>query len=539
MRMTNIKNLIKINIVQMLRGIFTFSNKTKNKKGYGFAIVFILFGILIAFSFGTMVYPYAMILSTINLTEFIFIISGLMGFFFMLFFIMYESQGYLFKTKDYEQLASLPLTNGEIVISKFVSILISGYVYSLVLFAPSIVVYFMFAKLTVGSLLLAVLGFILFPIFPTAIGTLLGLLSSFISSKFKRSNLVNIILSFAFLIVYFMFYFSLNSLINSMVADPNKTLNLLKIYIPNIGFFITGTIRGNIADIFIFIIISLASISLVLMLVSSIYKKVNNSFAKNKALVVKKEISYKQQGIVCGLIKNESKRYFSSPVYVMNTLFGLIFAPALPIVLKLKPDIVSAITNSGFPLSIPTLAVLVACLVSSMCNTACVSISVEGKNFATLKSLPVKQSVIFTSKIIFNVLVVLPFLMLTNLLFLVLFFNLFTVLDIIAIIIIPITTVIAFATFGVILNLYMPKTDYDNMTQVVKQSGSSVIGVLLPMVLYIVLFSTILVNVNLPQATPYFNLVYLILFGVNVFVFTLSALLLKTNGKKLFNKINA
>ena len=109
------------------------------------------------------------------------------------------------------------------------------------------------------------------------------------------------------------------------------------------------------------------------------------------------------------------------------------------------------------------------------------AISLEGKTFNILKSLPVKPYTIIKSKILAALLIMLPCIFIGDLIVFIKFqFNLLSMLlIIIASVLLPLIS----ATIGIIINLKFPKMDAQNDTEVVKQSRSSAIRVFIGMVL--------------------------------------------------------
>ena len=187
----NILSLIKINFISIFKGMFGYGKKRQGRKFIVFALVILA---LMFYVFYDLMDTFMQYFVTLNAPEYILFMGGIMSFALVLFFITYESQNYFFKTKDFDLLASLPLKNSEIVIAKYTSVLLSAYIYASFIMLPSIVVYFSYVQFSFAQLLLQLLAFLFFPLVPMAIGTLLGLLISFLTSKLKHSNIISIIL---------------------------------------------------------------------------------------------------------------------------------------------------------------------------------------------------------------------------------------------------------------------------------------------------------------------------------------------------------
>ena len=128
-------------------------------------------------------------------------------------------------------------------------------------------------------------------------------------------------------------------------------------------------------------------------------------------------------------------------------------------------------------------------------------ISLEGKSFYILKSIPVKPSTIVLAKVLTAVLIVIPFMLIGDIVIFIRFkFNIIEILLILlASFILPFVSEI----IGILVNLKYPKMDARNDTEVVKQSTSTAVAVLLggvlslATVLSLVLLAAFGLNINL------------------------------------------
>ena len=124
---------------------------------------------------------------------------------------------------------------------------------------------------------------------------------------------------------------------------------------------------------------------------------------------------------------------------------------------------------------IPVLMCGLVCFTSFMTSITSSMISIEGKSFSILKSLPIKPYKIIQSKVLTAVLIMIPCILLGNIIVFVRFgLNISTVILItIASVVLPFVS----ETLGIIVNLKYPRMDAKNDTEVVKQSMSSSVSV--------------------------------------------------------------
>jgi ABC-2 type transport system permease protein len=115
-----------------------------------------------------------------------------------------------------------------------------------------------------------------------------------------------------------------------------------------------------------------------------------------------------------------------------------------------------------------TFCILMSCTTNS-------SISLEGKSLWILKSLPIDEIDIFKSKLLLNILLVLPISLLS---FFIISIKLkFDIIYTITMIGLIIACTLFTSLYGLFINLIYPKTDYISETEVVKRSASTMISI--------------------------------------------------------------
>ena len=171
------------------------------------------------------------------------------------------------------------------------------------------------------------------------------------------------------------------------------------------------------------------------------------------------------------LVRKEAGRYFSSGIYVSNTIIGPVILVAMSIALcfispgellkkvgELPADIIYVLMP--FLLSLPV------CLMSITAS----SVSLEGRNWWIVKSLPISAREILNAKLAFALLVFLPFYVLSELILL--FSTYISPAIRMWIIILPFIYIVFGAVWGLFINLKLPKLHWGNDTEVVKQSAA-------------------------------------------------------------------
>ena len=530
--MKNILNLIKINFISIFKGMFALNKKNQGLK---FILMSLLLLGIIYFAFGTMMNSFAEILVELDAMNYLLFLSSIFSFVFVLFFITYEAQSYFFKTKDFELLSSLPIKKHEIVIAKYTSVLLSAYIYSSLIMIPSIIVYFMYVPFNFSLFMLYVLGFLFSPLVPMALGTVFGLIVSLITSKLKHSNIISIILFLLLFVAYFVIYFYMNFFVHNIVINGENLIKTMQYYLPSVAWFYTGFVQMNVLFIILDIILNVLITVIVIVLLTITYKKINQNLIKKKSAKTH-SLTFNKKSTIRSYLKIEAKRFISYPTYVLNSTFSLLFTIFVPFLLKFAifngtNEEIFAESEALF-IIIPTMLICINSMFAGISNTTSSSISIEGKQIQLLKSLPLKPSKIFFTKILFNNLIVIPFIFISNFIILILFYQYFNLISIIMLFVTPTLAVLAFSTYGLLINLLFPKFNFDNVNQVVKQSLS----------VFIVVISSIIFSI-LPMVCVFnvknlnVNLFYFIFAGIYLILFVICLLILKFKANVLYNKL--
>ena len=176
------------------------------------------------------------------------------------------------------------------------------------------------------------------------------------------------------------------------------------------------------------------------------------------------------------LYKREMKRYFASSVYVMNTIIGPVMAVVLSVavfmadweMIEMMTGIVMGAVDiqSGIPF-------LIAGIFCMMPTTAS-AISMEGKEWWIIKNLPVKTKDVINSKLLLNLVLDLPFYLVSEILLIIAIKP--GILELLWLVLIPVILITFGCVTGLAVNLKLPVFDWENEAYGVKQSASAFLG---------------------------------------------------------------
>ena len=523
-------------LLSLIKATFTdnmqiFKIKSNSKLILPLFLVFMLFIAVYGYADGLILE-----LSKYNL-EYV-VISMFILITFILTFIegIYKASGLLFNSRDDDLLLSLPIDRKWVLFIRLFKFYVFELIYNSLFFIPAVVCYAVNVKVSFSYYIYSFIMVLLLPVIPIILSGLFGFLISYLSSKFKFKNIAQIIFTFLILIVVMYFSFNSEGAVNSLVSNA-KIINdkIVKFYYPA-RVYINLINEFRLIDLLVFIIVNIGIIALFILLFNKLYFKINS-----KVKVIKKRSSnnYKiiKNNKIVSLIKKEFNRFINSPVFVVNAGFGLVLYIIGVIVITIKFDyVIEVISKSEININInnyvSTLLFAFVCLTSYMTSISSSLISLEGKSFNILKSLPIKPFNIILSKVYSAVLIMFPFIFIGDILMFIRFK--FNILEILLIIITSIVVPFISGLIGILVNLKYPNMLAENDTEVVKQSMSSMISVFIGMFLGLLSISLVGIGIYLGIKTILIIFIGLIL---NIILLIILLIILNIFGVKEFNKI--
>lgn len=501
-------------------------DKAKKKRIIGLGAVYIFLGLMIVFYVSAISVVYVKIgIGNLIPTLLFAVSSGI-----IFFFSMFRAGSTIYNMQTYEKEISLPIKPQVIVLSRFFNMYISNLLFSFLVMIPGSIVYSVFIKPEPTYYLIITISLFFLPLVPITAATALGALIYGLSSRMRHKNIVSIIISMTLTVAILLLSMS-KSLFEKISTEQafqnlSEVLNqkINEIYPPAI-LFNKAIINYDILSFLLFIVISLSVFCFFVYIIEKNFVPVCtalSSSASKRNYVVGKQIA---NSPIKALYKKELKRYFSSSIYVMNTSIGyimmLILAIALTVMGTEKVDAllgISGVVVKYLPFLLSAISVI--------SSTTASSISIEGKQWWIIKSLPVNQKQVYISKMLVNLTVALPLYTVSEII--ICFGAGFSFVENIWNIIIPFVYIIFITVIGLAVNIKMPLFNWESETVVVKQSGATAISmlcgfisVLIPVVIIILLKT---VNQN-------------ILYGIIIAILALITFMVfqKTEKKELIN----
>lgn len=391
---------------------------------------------------------------------------------------IFETKSELFECKDNDLLLSMPIKPRDIVLSRIFTVLIYNYLETLLFMLPAVICYAVFGGGAMG-IFGSVIVVLLLPLLSTALSSGVGYLVALISKKFKKNSFFTLIVSLAFLALYFWGY---SAIMGSVGEGDTPDFVALS---ENLSAFRFIGESALLHPLFtpLFVLLSAASAFVAYYLISRSYVSIVTAGDGGKKIEYKAR-SYKKGTAFIALVKKEFKTFISSATYMLNSAMGTILTVVIAGVIVVNKDKISVIINmlssafDGFDAVGAASALLCAMLVlvSSVNMISSSALSLEGKHFWIIRSMPVSARDILLSKTVPAMTIpVIPNLVSSVLMIV-------TVgtdpLHSAFLILIPQAAGVFSALLGILINAVFPKLEFENEAQVVKQSMATVITML-------------------------------------------------------------
>ena len=343
---------------------------------------------------------------------------------FVIFIGMGSIFSFLYFSDDNNLLQSLPIPSSIVFAAKFTLAYLSQLAISALILLPALLTCGVVATLNgvqVGAefFVLAVFTPIVAPLIPMLVISVVSVpvmyLLSFVKNRAMGKNILTIIMTLGALSVYMIVIFSVN--LSGRTEDGNlmvsaSTINILE-KMASLSVFNYNWVEAMLGqNVFINVVIYLAciiaAVLLSLLIAKFTYKRSlafsleEGSLAKRKTRG-KKEDGFRKNGILSDLIKKDIRIFISDPTLIMTGVISIVMVPLMTAILGKNIFSTFTMGDNDFSSKIVSLGMLsyVIMIVNTASNyLSLVGFSIEGRNFALLKTLPIRPKEIIKSKMI-------------------------------------------------------------------------------------------------------------------------------------------
>lgn len=391
-------------------------------------------------------------------------------------FGMLKAGSIIFQKNSYEVLCSLPVSQTAIVISRFLNMYVGNLLLSLAVMVPGMAVYALMEKPGTAFYIFGIVGTLFIPLLPMTVATLFGALITAVSSRMKHKSLVASILSIIFVVGVMMLTSAMGEIegdfTEAMIQNMAQIITsvISQVYPPAVWIG-TAMTEGNILNGVLYVGVSLAVFAVMVLLVANNFHRICQNLYSTSAKHNYQMQKLKAASALGALYRKDFKQYFSSSVYMTNTIIG----PVMMVVLAVGIAVVGVEKiEASFPVDINSLLPFLLAAVVCLMPTTCTAISLEGKEWWIIQSLPMKAKTVFDSKILLNLTLVAPFYFIAEVI-MILTLDL-SLPELVWMILLPIIFIVFACVFGITINIRFPMMKWENEAAVVKQSASATLG---------------------------------------------------------------
>ncbi|WOC31800.1 MULTISPECIES: ABC transporter permease [Caproicibacterium] len=487
-------------------------NTKKQRNGVLLAALSLFAGLLLMFYIAVLTAGLAIIGMARIVPALLCILVSLM----ILFFTIFKSGGILFNLQTYERVIVLPVEPAAILISRFLTIYLFDVVLSLPVILPGMVVYGFFQKPAASFYIAMLLGIFFIPLLPITVAAAIGALVTAVSSRMKHKTFFTTLLSVVAVLAVCVASFAFSAISSECTTDQITAAAAVLYdevctFYPPAVLFSEGAVDGSLGSYLLFMGISLLLFGLFAWVVQRKFVAISTALSAHEAKRNYVMRTQAQTSVPKALYRKELKRYFASSVYVLNTVtcYLMMVITAVAIAVAGTPLFHEV---PKFRLLLPLFVALLACI----SPTTASAISIEGKQWDLLKSLPLSSKEILNSKLLVSLTIALPCWAATVLIVLsVLRLN---AVETLWLLLVPLLYILFSSVLGLFINLKMPNFSWDSEAAVVKQSAAVVITMLLgllsagvPLIL-VLLLSAGLANLILTVTSVLFAVLTLFLY---------------------------
>ena len=319
-----------------------------------------------------------------------YLLMGLIAVFLGTFGSVFSTYSSLYLSKDNDLLLSMPIPVRCVMASRLLGVYLLGLMYAAVVIVPGVIVYWLTAPVTAGTIVGGVLMVLIVSVIVMVLSCLLGWVVARISLKLKNKSFITVILSLLFLAAYYFVYYKAQALITLLVE--NAAVYGMKIRGSAYLLYLFGCVgAGDWLAMLIVTVTQALLLALTMWGIARSFLKIATATGSVKKVRFEHK-AVRAQSTQRALFGKELRRFTASPNYMLNCGLGILMLTAAGIALIIKGGALGqtlADVFSGNVGVVPVLMCAAVCLLASMNDMAAPSVSLEGKSLWLAQSLPV------------------------------------------------------------------------------------------------------------------------------------------------------
>ncbi len=404
-----IRALLKKQLLE-LGAAFVRSSKTGKRRSragsIGYGVLFAVLMLLVMLSFGAMALPLALALVPQGLDWLYFVLMELSALTVSVLASAFTSYGHLFRCKDNQQLLALPIPPGAIFAVRCSGVYLTGFVYLLLAWVPSVACYALAAPRPGGALLAALPVAVALAGISMVLAVLLGWAVALLNRRARHKSLVTVVATLLFLAGYYAVFSWADSAVDALALDavqagaaagraaaPLRLLGLAAL--------------GKFPVLLLLVAVAVACMLLCGRVLAGPYLRLL-TFEPGTAKTEYRAKMHKEQSLRRALLQRELVHLGACPMWLLNCALSSLLLPVLGVAALWKAADLRTFTAGYPPESLPMLVCGVVCAIAGMNFITAPSVSLEGSTLWLLQSLPVAPQQVLQAKLDLQLLLTLP-----------------------------------------------------------------------------------------------------------------------------------
>jgi ABC-2 type transport system permease protein len=402
-----IRALLKKQLLE-LGAAFVRSSKTGKRRSragtVGYALLFAVLMLLVMLSFGSMALPMAITLVPQGLDWLYFVLMELSALTVSVLASAFTSYGHLFRCRDNQQLLALPIPPGAIFAVRCGGVYLTGLIYLLLAWVPSVVCYALAAPNPGGALLAALPVALALAGVSMVLAVLLGWAVALLNRRARHKSLVTVVGTLLFLAVYYAVFQWVGNAVDALALDavqaaagraaaPLRLLGLAAV--------------GNVPALLLFLALAAACMAFCGKALAKPYLRLL-TLEPGRVKAEYRAKTQKKQPPRRALLRRELLHLGACPMWLLNCALSSLLLPVLGAATLWKAADLRAFTAAYPPESLPMLVCGMVCTIAAMNFITAPSVSLEGGTLWLLQSLPVTPQQVLRAKVELQLLLTLP-----------------------------------------------------------------------------------------------------------------------------------
>ncbi len=379
---------------------------------------------------------------------------------------------------DFDTLMGMPVRTSMIVFARFLALYLVEAVYCAAYLLPCGVIYAVLGKPVWWFYPLFPLMMLLLPVAPVVIGSGFDLLLSAAFAKSKYKNGVTSAIKMIFLLGFIVFAYLLPQMSRSFMAAPTETAMITARIYPPARWFAAG-VTGDLTLALLFTSGSIVLCALFIFVLNKTFLPLHDRLSAGYHVKNYRLGTLKTSSAAKALFMIERKRFFASTAWVVNTIIGSVLIVVIGVAgAVLSGTLTAYIRTASIERFVPAMITAGLIFCATISPTTSCAVSMEGKQLWISKTLPVPAKQWLRAKLLMNLLLVGPSLLITIALLAIFYRGVLSPLAIAGIVAAPIAALVFTTVLGLYVNTKMPRLSWKTDTEVVKQSGSVLVMLL-------------------------------------------------------------